>query len=67
MHDFVKYHKPQKHYCLAERKIMMQRRDLRGRGLEVGLERWAALEWMGEGATPNLDPGKARRGLGTKV
>lgn len=67
MHNFVKYHKSQNHYCLAEIYFMMQRRDRRGRGLEVGLERWAALEWMREGDTPNLDPGKARYGLGTKM
>ena len=42
----ISLNKVQKGYCIEERE--MQRRDLRGKRWEVGLERRAAHEWMGE-------------------
>lgn len=57
--------KVQKGYCIEERELEMQRRDLRGKRWEVGLERWAAHEWMGERRNSKCGSIYIRCGLGT--
>lgn len=43
----------------------MQRRDLKGRGLDAGLERWAGLQWMGGRRNSKQGSRKEGCGLGT--